>query len=63
MIAVNKLDLVDYSHEVFDDIVAEYTSFANEIGLGGVVAIPMSAYVVTTSPNAAPTHPGIRGRR
>ncbi|MEE2059088.1 sulfate adenylyltransferase subunit CysN [Rhodococcus artemisiae] len=45
VIAVNKLDLVEYSQDVFDDIVGEYTSFANDIGLAGVVAIPMSAYV------------------
>ncbi|MCJ0907009.1 sulfate adenylyltransferase subunit CysN [Rhodococcus sp. ARC_M6] len=44
VLAVNKLDLVDYSQEVFDTIVADYTSFASEIGLDGFVAIPMSAY-------------------
>ena len=45
VIAVNKLDLVDYSQEVFDNIVAEYRAFADEIGLKNVVPIPMSAYM------------------
>lgn len=63
VIAVNKLDLVDYSHEVFDDIVAEYTSFANEIGLGGVVAIPMSAYVGDNLTERSSNTPWYQGRR
>jgi bifunctional enzyme CysN/CysC len=43
VVAVNKLDLVDYSQNVFDAIVAEYRGFAAEIGLDDIVAIPMSA--------------------
>ncbi|NKS40968.1 sulfate adenylyltransferase subunit CysN [Rhodococcus hoagii] len=45
VLAVNKLDLVDYSQEVFERIVGEYADFAAEIGLENVVPIPMSAYV------------------
>jgi bifunctional enzyme CysN/CysC len=45
VLAVNKLDLVGYSQEVFEAIVDEYTGFAAEIGLGHVVPIPMSAYM------------------
>lgn len=45
VLAVNKLDLVDYSQEVFDAITADYAEFAHEIGLDGFVAIPMSAYM------------------
>uniref|UniRef100_UPI003016F6C5 sulfate adenylyltransferase subunit CysN n=1 Tax=Rhodococcus globerulus TaxID=33008 RepID=UPI003016F6C5 len=45
VVAVNKLDLVDYSQDVFDNIVTEYRAFAEEIGLTNVVAIPMSAYM------------------
>jgi bifunctional enzyme CysN/CysC len=33
VVAVNKLDLVDYSREVFDEIEAEYREFAARIGL------------------------------
>ena len=43
VLAINKLDLVGYSKEVFDSIVADYEVFADEIGLPSVVAIPISA--------------------
>ncbi|MCK9904664.1 sulfate adenylyltransferase subunit CysN [Frankia sp. Cpl3] len=43
VLAVNKLDLVDYSQTVFDRIEADYRAFAARIGLTDVVAIPMSA--------------------
>jgi bifunctional enzyme CysN/CysC len=43
VLAVNKMDLVEYSQPVFDAIVADYAQFAQQIGLTGAVAIPMSA--------------------
>ena len=43
VLAINKLDLVDYSEEVFDEIVATYRAFADEIGLTSITAIPISA--------------------
>jgi bifunctional enzyme CysN/CysC len=43
VLAVNKLDLVDYSQDIYDDIVAQYRSFATEIGIHEVVPIPLSA--------------------
>ena len=42
-LAINKLDLVDYSQAVFDRIEAEYREFASSIGLADVVCIPLSA--------------------
>jgi bifunctional enzyme CysN/CysC len=42
VLAINKMDLVDYSKEIFDRIVAEYTAFAERIGLKDIVAIPVS---------------------
>jgi len=42
VLAINKMDLVDYSHAVFDTIVAEYRDFARQIGLDDIVAIPVS---------------------
>jgi bifunctional enzyme CysN/CysC len=55
VLAINKLDLVDYSQEVFDTIEASYRAFAAEIGLDDIVAIPMSALrgdnIVESSPN------------
>jgi bifunctional enzyme CysN/CysC len=43
VLAINKLDLVDYSQQVFDEIVDDYRAFAKEIGLEDIVAIPLSA--------------------
>jgi bifunctional enzyme CysN/CysC len=43
LLAINKLDLVDYSQEVFNQIEADYRAFAREIGLEDIVAIPLSA--------------------
>jgi bifunctional enzyme CysN/CysC len=43
VLAINKLDMVDYSQHVFRRIVNEYRLFAREIGLEAFTAIPMSA--------------------
>ncbi|MEM8618235.1 MAG: GTP-binding protein [Actinomycetota bacterium] len=55
VIAVNKMDLVDYSQERFDEIRAEFTEFAQKLELRDVTFIPMSAFegdnVVDRSPN------------
>ena len=42
VLAVNKMDLVDYSRERFDEISREYCEFARKIGISGVTAIPIS---------------------
>jgi bifunctional enzyme CysN/CysC len=44
VLAVNKMDLVDYSQEVFDQIVADYTEFATSIGIDQFVAMPISGF-------------------
>jgi len=43
VLAVNKIDLVDFSQKIFDEIVAEFTQFARPLGFQTQVAIPMSA--------------------
>ena len=43
VLAINKMDLVDWSHARFDEIVAEYRAFAEKIGIKAFTAIPMSA--------------------
>ena len=43
VVAINKMDLMDYSHEVFAAIEEEYTDFASRIGLDDVTFIPLSA--------------------
>ena len=44
VLAVNKMDLVDYNQEVFEKIVAEYTAFAQEVGIEDFTAIPISGF-------------------
>ncbi len=43
VVAVNKMDLVDFSEEVFDAIVDEFTAFADKLDLRDVDFIPVSA--------------------
>ncbi len=43
VLAVNKLDLVDYDQAVFDGIVAGYRQLAAQLGIDNVTAIPLSA--------------------
>ena len=43
IVAVNKMDLVNYDQTVYDRIVGEYQKFATQLGLGDVRAIPLSA--------------------
>ncbi|MDB4451904.1 sulfate adenylyltransferase subunit CysN [Akkermansiaceae bacterium] len=44
VVAVNKMDLVDHSQEVYDDIVADYKSFASRLdNLVDITPIPISA--------------------
>ncbi|RJG01487.1 sulfate adenylyltransferase subunit 1 [Noviherbaspirillum sedimenti] len=43
IVAVNKMDLVNYDRSVYDRIVAEYQKFAQQLGLTDVHAIPLSA--------------------
>jgi len=42
VLAINKMDLVDYSQKVFDRIDEEYREFAAQIGLGDITSIPLS---------------------
>ena len=43
IVAVNKMDLVNYDKTVYDRIVAAYEKFAKQLGLNDVRAIPLSA--------------------
>jgi len=43
VLAVNKMDMVDYSQERFDAICAEYRQFAAQLGLHDIHCIPLSA--------------------
>ncbi|RDE07578.1 sulfate adenylyltransferase subunit CysN, partial [Pelagibacterium lacus] len=43
VLVVNKIDLMDYSQEVFARIEAEYRAFAEGLGFASLAAIPISA--------------------
>jgi bifunctional enzyme CysN/CysC len=43
VVAVNKIDLVEYHKEVFDRIVSDYLTFSTGLGFTSIVPIPMSA--------------------
>jgi bifunctional enzyme CysN/CysC len=55
VLALNKMDLVDYSREIFETIVQEYRDFAAQIRLEDIVAIPFRGSRATTSPSRART--------
>jgi len=42
VLAVNKMDLVDYDEGVFEAITADYRTFAEQVGIADWVAIPVS---------------------
>lgn len=44
IVAINKMDLVDYSQARFGEIVEEYGQFAQQLGLTQVTYIPLSAF-------------------
>ena len=44
VLAVNKMDLVNYEQETFDQIVEEYEHFATEIGIDKFTALPISGF-------------------
>lgn len=43
VLAVNKMDLMQYDETVYDEIVETYAEFAKHIGLDNVTAVPVSA--------------------
>ena len=43
VVAVNKMDLVDYSQDVFNNIVIDYSEVARSLNLKDVIYIPISA--------------------
>ena len=61
VIAVNKMDLVDYSEKVFENIRQDYTAFASKLGIREVRFIPISALLgdnVVTKSTSMPWYHG-----
>ena len=61
VLAVNKMDLVDYDQAVFDGIVKDYTEFAKSIGIESFTAMPISGFKgdnITTASDNTPWYKG-----
>ncbi len=61
VLAVNKMDAVDYDQATFDAIVADYRGFAQQVGLSAITCIPMSALKgenITTHSDKLPWYRG-----
>ncbi|MFN5823474.1 MAG: sulfate adenylyltransferase subunit CysN [Sphingomonadales bacterium] len=61
LLAVNKMDLVDYGQPVFDQIVSDYRSFAGSIGITEFTAIPISGFKGDNITSASPNMPWYKG--
>ncbi len=61
LVAINKMDLVDYSEATFNAIVADYQAFARQIGLTDITFIPLSAFKGDNITEASANMPWYRG--
>ena len=61
VLAVNKMDLVGYDQKVFDQIVADYTAFANSIGITDFLAMPISGFKGDNITSASENMPWYQG--
>nr|WP_314289566.1 GTP-binding protein [uncultured Capnocytophaga sp.] len=61
VVAVNKMDLVGYSEEVFKSIVDEYKEIAERLGLKRVHYFPISAFVGDNIVNRTEAMPWYKG--
>jgi sulfate adenylyltransferase subunit 1 len=43
IVCINKMDLVDYSEKVYDNIVADFKAFSSKLDIGDIQFIPISA--------------------
>lgn len=62
VVCVNKMDLVEFSQEVFDKIVADYKSMAASIELDNVTFIPISAKLGDNVVNKSENMPWYTGK-
>ncbi len=61
IVAVNKMDLVGYSLDVFSAIVADYTEFSEKLNIQDIVFIPVSALVGDNVVTRSPSMPWYEG--
>jgi bifunctional enzyme CysN/CysC len=61
VLAINKIDLVDFAQATYDSIVQDYLAFAKDLGFSTIVPIPLSARYgdnVTARSEHMPWHSG-----
>jgi bifunctional enzyme CysN/CysC len=61
LLAVNKMDLVQYSRAVFEQVAAEYRELAATLGIASVTAIPLSGLVGDNVVERSPAMPWYAG--
>ncbi|AMR67966.1 sulfate adenylyltransferase subunit CysN [Aquipseudomonas alcaligenes] len=61
VLAINKLDMVGYSQEVFEQIDADYRAFATRLGIEHIQSIPLSALRGDNITEPSPNTPWYQG--
>jgi bifunctional enzyme CysN/CysC len=61
VLAINKMDLVDYSDKVFNQINEDYREFAKQIGMTDITSIPLSGLKGDNMLEASEKTPWYRG--
>lgn len=61
IVCVNKMDLVDYSEDVFNKIVSDYESFSSKLNVKDIRFIPISALVGDNVVNKSDNMPWYKG--
>ncbi len=62
VLAINKMDLIDYDSAVYEAILDDYRAFATEIGITDFTAMPISGFKgdnITTLSDNTPWHTGL----
>ena len=63
LLAINKLDLVEYSQQVYEDIVSEYREFADSaLNLESITPVPISALMGDNVVNKSENTPWFNGQ-
>jgi bifunctional enzyme CysN/CysC len=61
LVAINKMDLVDWSEDAYDSIAQEYTGFAEKLGVDDLTFIPISALLGDNVVEPSANMPWYRG--
>ncbi len=61
VLAINKMDLVDYDQATYDAILADYSEFAKSIGIAAFTPIPISGFKGDNITSSSPNTPWYQG--